>query len=111
MLREAVGILLEATPPDVDMQALVGDLSEIPGVLGVHDLHVWSLSQDLRNMSAHVLTDEAGLRAGDRIRSEINAMLAADYNITHATLQLECAECEPGDLYCEIESLAHPNRG
>ena len=77
VLRGAVGILLEATPPDVNMLALVGDMSRIPGVLGVHDLHVWSLSQDLRNMSAHVLTDEAGLRAGDRIRNEINAMLAA----------------------------------
>ena len=105
VLREAVGILLEATPRDVDMQALVGDMSKIRGVLGVHDLHVWSISQDLRNMSAHVLTDEAGLRSGDRIRSEVNAMLAADYNITHVTLQLESAECEPGELYCEMDPV------
>ncbi len=104
VLREAAAILLEATPRDVDMQALVGDISKIPGVLGVHDLHVWSLSHDLRTMSAHVLTDDAGLRAGDRIRSEINMVLAASYNISHATLQLECAACEPGELYCEIEN-------
>jgi cobalt-zinc-cadmium efflux system protein len=106
VLREAVGILLEATPPDVDMQALVRDISTVQGVLGVHDLHVWSLSQNLRTMSAHVLTDDAGLRAGDGIRSQINALLAAEYNIRHATLQLECATCEPGQLYCELEDRA-----
>jgi cobalt-zinc-cadmium efflux system protein len=101
--REAIGILLEATPRDVDMQSLVDDMSRIPGVLGVHDLHVWSLSKHRRSMSAHVLTDDAGLRAGDRIRREISALLESDYNIAHATLQLECAGCEDAELYCELE--------
>ncbi len=111
VLREAAAILLEATPRDINMRALVDDISRIRGVLGVHDLHVWSLSRDLRTMSAHVLTDDAGLRAGDRIRNEINTFLAANYNITHATLQLECAECQPGELYCEMENRTHVHGG
>jgi cobalt-zinc-cadmium efflux system protein len=111
ILGEAIGILLEATPRDIDMQALVRDISGIRGVLGVHDLHVWSLSRSLRTMSAHVQTDDAGIRAGRRIRSEITAVLAAHYSIGHATLQLECPGCDFGQLYCEMESTPNAHSG
>jgi cobalt-zinc-cadmium efflux system protein len=107
VLREAIGILLEATPPDVDMNALVNDVLSVQGVLDVHDLHVWSLSKNLRTMSAHVLTDDAGISAGDRLRSQIIALLAAEYNIGHVTLQLESGACGSGELFCEMESRAH----
>jgi cobalt-zinc-cadmium efflux system protein len=111
VLREAISILLEATPRDVNMQALVRDVSSIRGVLGLHDLHVWSLSRSLRTMSAHVQTDDAGIRAGERIRSEIAAVLATQYHIGHATLQLECPGCDSGQLYCEMESTSDANSG
>ena len=103
VLHEAVSILLEGTPRDVDMQALVRDISAVRGVLGVHDLHVWSVSKDLRSMSAHILTKDAAMASGDTIRGGITAVLAAKYNIRHATLQLECPVCDSDDLFCELE--------
>jgi cobalt-zinc-cadmium efflux system protein len=111
VLREAVGILLEGTPRDVDMDSLVRDISSVRSVLGVHDLHVWSVSRNLRTMSAHVLTDEDGISEGERIRNEINSALAARYNIGHSTLQLECPTCDAQQLYCEMEDLSHERRG
>jgi cobalt-zinc-cadmium efflux system protein len=103
ILRESVNILLEFTPRDVDMPRMVGDMMRIDGVQGVHDLHVWSLTKNLRTMSAHILTDDVSLSVGSRIQSELNALLAVQYGIAHATLQLECVNCGPEGLYCGIE--------
>jgi cobalt-zinc-cadmium efflux system protein len=107
ILRETVGILLESTPRDVDMQAMVADIKQVKGVLGVHDLHVWSLAQNLRTMSAHILTDDLPISEGAEIQWQINELVFHRYNIAHATLQLECVDCEPDMLYCEIKEGGH----
>jgi cobalt-zinc-cadmium efflux system protein len=87
ILREAIDILLESTPRDLD-------------------LHVWSLTQGLRSMSAHILTEDISISAGKRIQAEINELLTHRYQIAHATLQLECVGCQP-DLYCDLCEPAH----
>ena len=107
ILRETVGILLESSPRDVDMQAMVADIKQVKGVLGVHDLHVWSLAQNLRTMSAHILTDDLPISEGVEIQRQINVIVFHRYNIAHATLQLECVDCEPDSLYCEINESNH----
>ncbi len=103
ILRETVDILLESSPRDIDMPAMVEDLMGVEGVLAVHDLHVWSLTRGLRTMSAHILTDDIPMSAGARIQREINGLLSRRYKISHATLQLECAGCDPDALYCDID--------
>jgi cobalt-zinc-cadmium efflux system protein len=107
ILRETVGILLESTPRDVDMQAMVADIKQVKGVLGVHDLHVWSLAQNLRTMSAHILTDDLPISKGAEIQRQVNEVVFHRYNIAHATLQLECVDCGPDVLYCEIKEASH----
>ena len=102
ILRDAVNILLEATPRDVDTSKLVHDVMQVKGVLGVHDLHVWSLTQNLRTMSAHVLTDDLTISDGSNIQQKINEIVYHRYNIAHATLQLECVDCLPDSLYCDL---------
>ena len=105
ILRETVDILLEATPRDVDMDAMVRDIVQVPGVLGVHDLHVWSITRGLRTMSAHILTDDVPISMGTSIQAQVNERLAHDYHIAHATLQLECVGCNLDALYCDIEAI------
>ena len=107
ILKDAVDILLEGTPRDIDVQSLVKDIAKVDGVLGVHDIHVWSLTQSLRTMSAHILTDDLHISAGAGIQHEINEMLSHRYNISHATLQLECVECAPDSLYCDLNGHVH----
>ncbi len=102
ILRDAVDILLESTPRDVDMKKMVGEITQLEGVLGVHDLHVWSITQNLRTMSAHILTEDISVSAGAEIQNRINELVYHRYNIAHATLQLECVECGPDGLYCRI---------
>lgn len=107
ILREAVDILLEAKPRDIDSRKLVGDILEIQGVLGVHDLHIWSITQNLRTMSAHILTADLPISAGADIQRQVSEMVSRRYNIAHATLQLECADCLPDSMYCDLCGPSH----
>jgi len=106
ILRETVNILLEATPRDVNIEKMVSEMTQLTGVLGVHDLHVWSITQGLRTMSAHILTKDISISAGKQIQAEINELVAHRYNIAHATLQLECVGCH-SDLYCDMCETEH----
>ena len=109
IIRESVDILLESTPGDVDMQQMVNDLRQVKGMYGVHDLHVWRISQSMRLLSAHIVTDDIRISEGDVIQGEIAELLAHKYSIAHATLQLECQECEPNLLYCELPAASSDN--
>jgi cobalt-zinc-cadmium efflux system protein len=106
ILRETIDILLESSPRDVDMSSMLQDVMHVQGVLGVHDLHVWSISSGLRSMSAHIVTDDITLSAGAVIQARISELLSRRYNILHATLQLECAYCTQDGLYCDMDELS-----
>ena len=107
ILRDSVDILLEATPRDIDVIKLVNDVMQVKGVLGVHDLHIWSIAQNLRTMSAHILTADLPISSGADIQKQINEIVYHQFNIAHATLQLECVDCQPDGLYCEITETNH----
>ena len=107
IVRETVDILLEGTPRDIDMSQMVRDLMRVDGVRGVHDLHVWSISQSLRALSAHILIDDVPISSGAGIQRQINELVSHQYDIGHATLQLECKDCEPDLLYCDIVDTDH----
>jgi len=100
ILRETLDILLENAPRDVNMPSLTADLLAVDGVRGVHHIHVWSINSNLRAMSAHVLTDDISVSEGAFVQQAVNDVLFNKYNIGHATLQLECAECDPSVMYC-----------
>ena len=80
-------------------------LEKAPGVQ-VADLHVWSITQNMRTMSAHILTEDISISAGTAIQSRLNEILTGRYNISHATLQLECVGCQP-DLFCDMNGIKH----
>jgi cobalt-zinc-cadmium efflux system protein len=109
IIRESVSILLEGTPRDVDVAAMLDDIRAIDGVRGVHDLHVWSISQNLRSLSAHILTEDISISAGAHIQQQVNQLVCEKYDIGHAALQLECANCEPDLLYCDLTTSPNGN--
>ena len=110
ILRETLDILLENAPRDVDMPNLTNDLLTVGGVRGVHHVHVWSINRSLRALSAHVLTDDISVSQGAFVQQAINDLLFNKYNIGHATLQLECSECDPDMMYC-LEVDTHERTG
>ncbi|MDX6254717.1 MAG: cobalt-zinc-cadmium efflux system protein [Frankiales bacterium] len=94
LVRDSADVLLESTPTGLDVEAMVDSLCTDPGVIGVHDLHVWSLSSDVRAMSAHVLvTGHPTLEQARAVGERLKERLAAEFAIGHATLELECETC------------------
>lgn len=102
ILRESVSILMEATPSDINMETLRQDILTVEGVLGVHDLHVWSIAQSLRSLSAHIITRDIPISQTAAVHRTVSQLLEHKYSIGHATLQLECADCITPELYCDI---------
>lgn len=90
ILRETIGILLQFTPRSIDFDAVIADITSVPGVAGVHHVHIWSLSSDIHVLDAHVYTCEQDTT---RIKKEIRERLGK-YHIHHSTLEFECEECE-----------------
>lgn len=106
ILRQTVHILLESTPENIDMKDMVADLLKVDGVREIHDLHVWSISENLRMLSAHIVSDDLPISLSMVIQQNVNEILARKYNIQHATLQMECEGCQHNLLYCDIHE--HP---
>ena len=102
IVREAIDILMESTPTDIDMESMIRDISSVDGVRGVHDLHVWSISRATRTLSAHLVTEDIPISDGAFIQSRVNELLYQKYDVNHATLQLECEDCVTNMLYCNI---------
>jgi cobalt-zinc-cadmium efflux system protein len=87
LLKQTVNILMEGTPPEIDMVVLERALKEIPGVTAVHDLHVWTITSGLDSMSCHlVIADMA--RAEETLRAANEAMKTG-FNLAHTTIQIE----------------------
>ncbi|OWR32718.1 cation transporter [Saccharibacillus sp. O23] len=85
--RDSVHILMEGTPAGFDADEIREELAKIPGVSGVHDLHIWSLSSDLPLLSGHlVLNDPAD---GPEVMKRAQHLLSEHYGIEHITLQLD----------------------
>ena len=102
IIREAINILMESTPTDIDMEQMVTDIQSVEGVRGVHDLHVWSITGSMRTLSAHLVTDDMSISEGANVQSQVNELLYQNYGVAHATLQLECEGCNPALLYCDL---------
>ncbi len=90
LVRESLDVLMEGTPPHVDVDKLLAAIRAVPGVLDVHDLHVWTLTSGYHALSAHVdVSPGADLHAVLHILSDLAQQRFA---IAHTTFQLEHAE-------------------
>jgi len=94
LLLETVGVLMEGAPAHVDVAAVRQELEGLPGVAGVHDLHVWTITSGLDAVSGHLVLRE-GIRGRDLLAAA-RGMLHERFGLDHVTLQLEEAgEDEP----------------
>jgi cobalt-zinc-cadmium efflux system protein len=91
LLREAVAVLLEAAPADVDVEEVRARLSGVAGVVDVHDLHAWTITSGMPALSAHVTVTDGALadRGVGAILDELCACTTTQFGIDHATFQIE----------------------
>jgi len=90
--REALHIMLEGTPKNVNIDEVSNEIKKFSFVKDVHDLHVWSIRSDYAALSAHVFVDAQSIRAMQNTLSSIGNMLKEKFGIAHTTIQLECGE-------------------
>lgn len=93
LLRDAAVVLLELTPPGLDLGAVEQELLAADGVIEVHDLHAWTITSGLASLSAHVTVTDACLaeRGVGSVLDELCARMNARFEISHATFQVEPA--------------------
>jgi cobalt-zinc-cadmium efflux system protein len=102
LLREAAHVLLEGTPRGVDTAEVDRVLRTVPGVRGVHDLHLWTITSGRHAVSAHLVVDEArSLHCGDAsVLDAAATALRGHFGLTHSTLQVEHAEHADHEHIC-----------
>jgi cobalt-zinc-cadmium efflux system protein len=91
LLREAVDVLLEATPKGIDLEAIHRHIVETEGVVDAHDLHVWTITSGMPVLSVHVVVTDAALDdgGGGRVLDRLSHCLAEHFDVEHCTFQLE----------------------
>jgi len=88
LLRQSVHLLFDGVPDSVDLPAVRQRLLGLPGVAGVHDLHVWAMGTSDVALTAHLVLADAGVDSGALLHAAEHA-LHDQFEIRHVTLQLE----------------------
>jgi cobalt-zinc-cadmium efflux system protein len=93
LLREVASVLSEATPEGMHVREIREHILGTPGVVGVHDVHVWQLTRGAPVFSAHVVVDATCYASGraDGVLTELQGCLASHFDVEHSTFQLEPA--------------------
>ncbi len=102
IIRESLNILLEGLPRGLELQDVTSHMQGVEGVLGVHDLHIWSLGSSAHALSCHVLIQDVPPSASDCILRSLNSMLADSFHISHTTVQFEHVSCAISENGCAI---------
>ena len=97
LIRETLDVLMEGVPKGISIEEVTAALTELGGVMGTHDLHVWSLTSGRNVATAHLIITEDADHQG--IIDAANRMLASRFSIHHATIQVEhdqlASQCHP----------------
>ena len=110
LLREALNVILEGAPAGLNVSDVAQSICSHPGVLSIHDLHIWALASSTPALTVHVVAELSHLDQYEDLRASLGVMLHSQYRIDHVTIQLERNCHEPGQLcaYSYTAQHAHP---
>jgi cobalt-zinc-cadmium efflux system protein len=106
LLKDSFLILMNATPPGIDLQAIQKKLEAVGGVNEIHDLHVWNPSAETIALAVHITVPDQMLNGVDQLAQTIRGILLREFKIDHPILQFESTTCDDAQLLCRI---AEPN--
>jgi cobalt-zinc-cadmium efflux system protein len=107
IVRDSLNILLEGLPKGMELQNVIGAMRDVPGVLDVHDVHIWSLGSTAHALSCHARIADVPPSESGIILKGINDVLATRFHINHTTIQFEHEHCGAEDGICCIRTTAH----
>ena len=108
IVRETINLLMEGTPPEINMAAVTSEISGTSLVTGVHDLHVWALSSEDVALSCHVVIADTSLGDAEHVVRDLETRLCNRFAIGHTTIQVE--SCHPcGEIHHGAGVHNHPH--
>ncbi|MEJ7605034.1 MAG: cation diffusion facilitator family transporter [Bryobacteraceae bacterium] len=107
VIRESLNILLEGLPRGIQLRPVIAAMQDIPGVLDVHDVHIWSLGSQAHALSCHALIEDMPPSESNGVLGRINGVLGDRFHIHHTTVQFEHVRCELSESGCSIQPCHH----
>jgi cobalt-zinc-cadmium efflux system protein len=107
IIKETVNILLEGLPRGLKLDDVVASMRSVPGVLDVHDVHIWSLGSSTHALSCHVSIADIPPSESSRILVRINEMLESHFGISHTTVQFEHTVCDSPNCFVPSTEVSH----
>ncbi|MEJ6656909.1 MAG: cation diffusion facilitator family transporter [Pseudomonas sp.] len=93
----AIRILMSATPKDINPQEIISRSLAIPGVCGMHHLHIWPIDEHRTSLEAHIVIEGTLTNRSEAIKNDVKNMLNNEFSINHTTLEVESRSRECGD--------------
>ena len=95
LFRESLHLLFDGVPEGIDVHEVRAALRTLPGVRGLHELHVWGMASSQTALTAHLILEAQYDDPDALLRAAAHALLDR-FKIRHVTLQLESADCPSG---------------
>lgn len=106
ILKESLGVLMESAPRGMNADHLSKVIQAVPGVRNVHDLHLWEIKPGLSMLTCHVRVEADREAEPFPLLKKIRGTVAAEFGVTHLTVQLETDCCHPEGLHCRLGGAA-----
>jgi cobalt-zinc-cadmium efflux system protein len=102
IIKDSLNILLEGLPKGLKLSEVSAELRHVPGVIDVHDLHIWSLGSEAHALCCHLLIEDMPPSASESILKCVNQVLGERFAIHHTTIQFEHSKCALADVSCTM---------
>jgi len=103
LMRDSIRIMMEGVPSCLRLEDVSSAICSVPGVVQVHDLHVWGVCSAHIILSAHAVIDDQRVSQTQMIMDEMKKRLKELFGIEHTTIQLEGTSCGQGVVVCPVE--------
>ena len=107
LLKDSILILMNATPPGINLHDIQKILESLEGVTEIHDLHVWNPSAENIALAVHLTVPDQKLSSVDELAGKIRTILWEQFKIDHPILQFETNSCDNGKLLCCVVKQEH----
>lgn len=104
IIRDSMEILLESLPKGMTLENVATAMLKVQGVMGVHDIHIWSLGSNTRALSCHVHILDMPTSETEQIAHQVRELLAHDFEIQHTTIQFEHTH-PPGEFHMYMPAV------
>jgi cobalt-zinc-cadmium efflux system protein len=107
LLKDSILILMNATPPGIDLHDIQRSLESIEGIKEIHDLHVWNPSAENIALAVHISVPDQMLSKVDDLAEKVRTILFREFKIDHPILQFESNSCDNAKLLCCVVKQDH----